>query len=88
MIYRTDPTTSSKTQTTSSVDASASYRVIATELHGTGDDYDGDELPAHRAVSEQLPGLPGLHALDLGPFLQDLVELAGLDLTAAQPSQG
>lgn len=36
-----------KCRTVNAIDASSSYRVVATELHGTADDHDSDELPAH-----------------------------------------
>lgn len=69
------------------INASSSYRVIATELHGAADDHDGDELPAHRSISEQLPGSFGPHAFGFSLFLQDLIQLAALDLTATETSQ-
>ncbi|KAG7244637.1 hypothetical protein INR49_029656 [Caranx melampygus] len=58
----------------------------ARELHRTADDHDGDELPADRAVSEQLPGSAGPQAFDFSLFLQDLIELVALDLTATETS--
>lgn len=65
----------------------SSYRVITTELHGAADHHDRNELPAHRSILEELPGSPGSHALGFSLFLQNLSELAVLDLTASQPSQ-
>lgn len=66
---------------------SSCYRVVPTELHGTADDHDSDELPAHRAVSKQLPGSAWPHAFSISLFLQDLIQLAALDLTAPQLPQ-
>lgn len=51
------------------VDARCSYRVVATELHGAADDHDGDELPAHWAISEKFPGPAGPHASGFSLFL-------------------
>lgn len=65
----------------------SSYRVVATELHCTADDHDGDELPANRAVSEQVPGRAGSQALDFSLLLEDLIQLAALDFTATETSQ-
>lgn len=70
------------------VDARCSHRVVATELHGAADDHDGDELPAHGAVREKFPGPAGPHASGFSLFLEDLIQLAGLDVTASQASQG
>lgn len=70
------------------VDARCSYRVVATELHGAADDHDGDELPAHWAISEKFPGPAGPHASGFSLFLENLIQLAVLDVTASQASQG
>lgn len=64
-------------------DPDSSYRVVPTELHGAADDDDGDELPAHGAIRKQLPGPSGPQASGFGLLLQDLVQLAALDLTAS-----
>lgn len=69
------------------IDSSSSYRVITTELHGAADDHDGDELPAHRAIAEKLPRSAGPHAFGFSLFLQNLIKLAALDVTASQASQ-
>lgn len=70
-----------------STDEISSYRVIATELHGTANDHDRDELPAYRAISKKLPGVARPHSFGFSLFLQDLIQLATLDLTASQASQ-
>lgn len=64
-------------------DPDSSYWVVPTELHGAADDDDGDELPAHGVIREKLPGSPRSHASGFGLFLQDLVKLTALDLTAS-----
>lgn len=69
-------------------EVSSSHRVVATELHGTADGHDRDELPAHRAVLEEFPWSPGSQAFDFSLFLQNLIELAVLDVTASQTFQG
>lgn len=66
---------------------SPSHRVVAAELHGAAGDHHGDELPAHGAVREQLPGPLGLQAFGFSLLLQNLVELAALDGAALQASQ-
>lgn len=64
-----------------------SHRVVAAQLHGAAGDDDGGELPAHGAVGEQLPGPLRLQAPGFGLLLQDLVQLAALDVAALQASQ-
>lgn len=66
---------------------SPSHRVVSAELHGAAGDHHGDELPAHGAVPEQLPGPLGLQAFGFSLLLQNLIELTALDGAALQASQ-
>lgn len=64
-----------------------SHRVVAAQLHGAAGDDDGGELPAYGAVGEQLPEPLRLQASGLRLLLQDLLQLAALDVAALQASQ-
>lgn len=64
-----------------------SYCVITAQLHGTAQDCHRDELPANAAVREELPWLFGTFSLGFILFLENLIQLVSLHLTASQTPQ-